>query len=423
MQSKPILKILIYISFLVSIVFTKDNDLEYIFDYFSNGIPSDDPNDYIIDYDTNYFPQLDSMVYWLIPDGEIPIDVKPLKSNNNVAIEFYHNRIFVAFRSSSSHFANSYTKMIILSTKDGKKWEKENVIEIDNDVREPLFAKINGRLMFYYFKAGNSSIKFEPTYVYMKERIGKGEWSKEKKVSNIKSRVFWNIKNRNDKLYVSSYEGEHYKIFGKSDLKVRLLESIDGTHFSQISSDYQYIGGISEVAFEFDEGGNFWAISRNEDGDGTGFGSHLIFADNNDISKWRIIDETNTIYMSPRMFRHGKDIYLIARRNKGFLPFGFMPKFFPTSIQRIFNWLKFTTSSKATSLYKINQKLQTIEYIFDFPSSGDTAFPSIRRLDADTFVIANYTSNINNKRRWWFWGQIRPTYIYFVKLKFEKNVE
>jgi len=123
--------------------------------------------------------------------------------------------------------------------------------------------------------------------------------------------------------------------------------------------------------------------------------------------------------MSPRMFRHGKDIYLISRRNKGLLPFGFMSKIFPISIQRMFNWLKFTTSSKTTSLYKINEESLEIEYIFDFPGAGDTAFPAIRRLDANSFLIANYTSDINRQNRWWFWGQIKPTYIYVTKLTFE----
>ena len=88
-------------------------------------------------------------------------------------------------------------------------------------------------------------------------------------------------------------------------------------------------------------------------------------------------------------------------------------------MQRIFNWLKYTTSSKTTSLYKINNESKVIEYIFDLPGSGDTAFPAIRRLDANSFLIANYTSDINKQNRWWIWGQIKPTYIYMTKLTFK----
>ena len=413
------MRMIIYIWLLLSIISANNNDLKYVFDYFINGTPSDDPINYKIDSNINYYPRLDTALYWVVPNVEFPVDVKILKSNNNVAIEFFQNRIFIAFRSSSSHFANSTTKMIVLSSQDGEVWDKEDVIEINNDIREPLLGEIDEKLMFYYFKAGDSSIKFEPTYVYMKERLGFGKWSNEKQVSDVGSRVFWSMKNRNNKLYVSSYEGEHYKIFGKSNLKVRLLESNDGINFNEISDACQYIGGVSEVAFEFDEKENFWAVSRNEDGDKSGFGSHLIFADSKDISKWNILNQSINIYMSPRMFRHGKDIYLISRRNKGLLPFGFMSKIFPISIQRMFNWLKFTTSSKTTSLYKINEESLEIEYIFDFPGAGDTAFPAIRRLDANSFLMANYTSDINKQNRWWFWGQIKPTYIYVTKLTFE----
>ena len=60
-----------------------------------------------------------------------------------------------------------------------------------------------------------------------------------------------------------------------------------------------------------------------------------------------------------------------------------------------------------------------IEYLFDFPGSGDTAFPAIRRLDANSFLIANYTSDMNRQNRWWLLGQIKPTYIYVNKLTFE----
>ena len=154
------------------------NNLDYVFEYFKNGVPSDDPIEYKIDSNINYTPRMDTSLYWIIPDGELPQDITVLKSNNNVAIEFFDNRIFFAFRSSASHFAGSSTKMIVLSSKDGRIWDKENIIEINQDIREPLFAKIGNRLIFYYFKGGTSSMKFEPTFVYMKERVELGKWSK-----------------------------------------------------------------------------------------------------------------------------------------------------------------------------------------------------------------------------------------------------
>ena len=413
------MRTVIHIWLLLSLL-SANNNLDYVFEYFTNGIPSDDPIEYTIDSNVNYVPHLDTSLYWIVPNKDLPVDINTLRSNNNVAIELFENRIFIAFRSSESHFAGTSTKIIVLSSKDGKIWDKEDIIEINQDIREPLFGKIDNKLMFYYFKGGTSFIKFEPTFIYMKERVELGKWTNPLQVSDVESRVFWSMKNRNNKIYVTSYEGEHYKIFGKSDINVRLLESTDGIDFNEVSTLSQYNGGVSEVAFEFDKNGDFWGVSRNEDGDKSGFGSHLIFAHKNAIDKWRVPENAvKNIFMSPRMFRHGDDIYLISRRNKGLLPFGFMPKILPMSIQRIFNWLKFTTSAKTTSLYKINKDKMDIEYLFDLPGTGDTAFPAIRRLDAHSFLIANYTSDVNNKNRWWFWGQIRPTYIYMTRLMFE----
>ena len=137
------MRLIIYIWLLLSIITANNSNLKYVFDYFINGVPSDDPNDYKIDSNFNYYPRLDTVLYWVVPNIEFPINVKTLKSNNNVAIEFFQNRIFVSFRSSSSHFANSTTKMIIISSQDGEVWDKEDVIEINNDIREPLFGKIN----------------------------------------------------------------------------------------------------------------------------------------------------------------------------------------------------------------------------------------------------------------------------------------
>ena len=142
---------IIYIWLLLSIISANNNDLKYVFKYFINGIPSDDPNDYKINSNATYYPILDTALYWIVPNIDFSADVNTLKSNNNIAIEFFQNRIFIAFRSSSSHFANSTTKMIVLSSKNGEVWDKEDVIEINNDIREPLFGEIDDKLMFYYY--------------------------------------------------------------------------------------------------------------------------------------------------------------------------------------------------------------------------------------------------------------------------------
>jgi hypothetical protein len=58
----------------------------------------------------------------------------------------------------------------------------------------------------------------------------------------------------------------------------------------------------------------------------------------------------------------------------------------------------------------------------NLPGAGDTAFPSIIRLDANRFLIANYSSPIHKrKRRSWLNGQLNETGIYLQILTFKPN--
>ena len=65
--------------------------------------------------------------------------------------------------------------------------------------------------------------------------------------------------------------------------------------------------------------GNIWGVARNEDGDESGWGSRTFFASHDDLSEWHFVgDESDQwIYESPKMFRHGLDLYLVARTDPG----------------------------------------------------------------------------------------------------------
>jgi hypothetical protein len=58
-------------------------------------------------------------------------------------------------------------------------------------------------------------------------------------------------------------------------------------------------------------------------------------------------------------------------------------------------------------------------HLLDLPSAGDTAFPSIRRLGAHEFLIANYTSPLDAPDASWLDGQVLGgTAIYLVTATF-----
>lgn len=360
--------------------------------------------------------------YWLIPSGFLDPNIQVNTSNNNVNICRFADKVYLAFRTSSSHFASDKSKMQIISTSDGIRWIKDYEIETGSDVREPHFLTTGDTLRFYYFIAGTKISEFKPESIQMIWKTTNGPWSDAVQIME-KQEVHWSIKNRNGKYYATTYTGSHYDVFGKSKVKLRFKESTDGQHwYNVMDSNAVYVGGVSEVDFEFTSSGHLWAVGRLEDGDKTGFGSQIFFAVKDSLHYWQYLERAQReALMSPKVFRHGDDIYLISRRQLGKRPFGYAPKFIGMPLRRVVNWVTYSLSPKTTALFRLDQKEKKLVHIKDLPGAGDTAFPSVLRLDKDKILLANYTSHPRHKNRSWLKGQFNPTYIYLALIEFEKK--
>ncbi len=366
---------------------------------------SDDPFDYDVDTTVEYTP-LFSEPKWVVPSEYLPDNVSPQASNNNVDIYLFEDRLYMAWRSSPTHFAGTQTDMWILSSDDmGDTWSFETTIHMETDVREPRFFAMNGELQFSYFEAGNNPIAFEPIRWW---RIWKTEngWS-EPETFLEKETVLWDIKVRQDVGYMTVYDGAHYS---EGDVYVRFLSSEDGRDWNFVDGvESVYTGGVSEVAFEFDINGNLWTVGRNEDGDETGAGTQVCVAQASKLSNWDCLTESDPErYDSPEMFRHGKDIYLLGRKDIGG-PYG------PEG-----DLVAYSFRPKGFALYKINTESSSVEWIQDLPGVGDTSFASVQRIDAHRFIFANYTSPLDNPDITWFQAQGSDlgTQIYLMEIEF-----
>ena len=119
------------------------------------------------------------------------------------------------------------------------------------------------------------------------------------------------------------------------------------------------------------------------------------------------------------MIRHGDDLYVIARRDldghydeKSDKPF--------EEARRQYQ-LDYWERAKRTAIYKVDKAAKKLVHLVDLPSAGDTAYAAVRRLDAHSFLIANYTSPIDHDLdRSWVDGQSSTdgTQIYFLTLRF-----
>lgn len=377
-----------------------------------------------VDPNFNYVPILQQTSQW-IPSAGLPAGLKLRRSNNNVAITFFDDRLFLAFRSAPNHFASKKAKMIVLSSRDlGGSWDLEQEIALQTDVREPNFLVTDEFLVFSFFEAGKKATSFDPKRLWRLRRFpGFQNWG-EREVWGEPKEIVWDIKNRKGRFYMTSYKGNHYKD-GEPQIELRFKTSADGINWSSLTSQPSgkvYVGGVSESSFEFNSRGDLWAVTRNEDGDRTGFGGHLVTAAAHSLGEWMFPDRSDPHrYDSPRMFRHGNDLYLVARRDPKKVYDSADPGM-AFDFRRMFNLGTYSLRPKRTALYKIDEANRQVMWLFDFPSAADTAFPSILRMGADDYWIANYSSPVEFAKKSWLFGQVhsRGTQIQLFQLHFDK---
>lgn len=381
------------------------------------GTPSDDPADWEVDTSVAYVVTA-SAPRFVVPSLAMPPEVGLERANNNVEIVFHQGRLFMAWRQAETHFAGPDVKMQVVSSPDeGLTWDYEATIAIGTDVREPRFVSMQGELHLYYFESGDNPITFRPKNMWRITRRGPREWSAPEKTGRDKE-VPWDLKVRGGVAYMTSYSGAHYGV-GEGAVQVYFQSSQDGLTWAPVDPERvaSYSGGVSEVAFELDEAGDAWFVTRNEDGDETGFGSHVCFASRANLADWACPAQADPErYDSPELFRHGQDLYLVARRDIGG-PFDQgRPGTVDENRQRYL--LDYSTRPKRSALYRIDRGRRRVEHLMDLPGVGDTAFASIRRTGAHTFLMANYTSPLDDPDVTWLEGQTSPrgTQLYLMTL-------
>lgn len=358
---------------------------------------------------------------FVIPSEALPPEVDPLTSNNNVDIFLFDGRLFFGWRTAPTHFASAAARMYVISSADqGQTWEFEHVVEIGADMREPRFTDIGGYLQLMFFEAGTNPGAFEPRRLLRTRRTGLAEWSAIEVLTDA-SEVPWDVKVRDGIAYRTSYQGEHYGAGETSEVSVFFKQSTDGAAWTLVDGKpFVYFGGVSEVAFEFDVDGSLWLVTRNEDGDETGFGSHVCYAPPEALADWQCPSETDPErYDSPEMFRHEDEIYLVARRDIGG-PYDRRDEDLTLAQRRGRYLVAYSLRPKRTALYRIDKQTRSVVHVRDLPGVGDTAFPSVVQTGPHSYLLANYTSPLDDPDITWLRGQTstRGTQIYLLDIEF-----
>jgi hypothetical protein len=348
---------------------------------------------------------------WVAPSPDLPSGVETSRSNNNLAMTMHDGKLFLAFRSAPVHFAWPSAKLIVLSSKDlGKTWERELVVAPGRDVREPQLVSWQGKLLLYYCELGKNPFLFQPQGAKRATRDAKGVWSAPE-ATGRPGEMAWEIKARRGWLWKASYTGGHYHP-GRSTLELRFERSKDGINWEPGLGKVAvvYTGGVSEASFEFDDKGEIWAVTRNEDGDATGWGSMV-------ARGWRFPAASDPErYDSPRLFRSGGELYLLARRDLGG-PYDRGWRRLPFWAQKTLYLFRYWLTPKRTALYKLDSMTGKPVPLLDLPSAGDTAFPAVVEIGDGKFLVGNYTSDPSDGARSWVRGQLGTTSIYLAELE------
>jgi hypothetical protein len=342
----------------------------------------------------------------IIPSSNLPEKVKTNASNNNLDIVLYKEKYYQAIRTAPTHFASKETKLYIISTKDFENWEFENEIALNNDKREPRFCVYHDTLFFYFFEGGNKFYKFEPQKVWGTFTTGNKEWNTLVDI-NLDGYVPWRFRTFNDTIYLSAYYGKDiYNKNHKGDL--RLFISTNGIKFTPLSKEPQTpLMGGEEGEFIFDDDGNLFATVRLE-----GDGVLLVKATNSNISEWKA-KYTKHKFDSALLFKYNNEIYLISRRNLD----GYASK----GKYRMYNLIRYSVTKKKTALFRFNKETIQLEWLMDFPSTGDNAFPAIAEWNVPgKMILLNYSNDIFGKELNWIRGQFNKTNIYKTVLDMEE---
>jgi hypothetical protein len=187
---------------------------------------------------------------------------------------------------------------------------------------------------------------------------------------------------------------------------------VNAVDWNPVSQEPQVdILSAEEGEFIFDKQGNLFATVRLE-----GTGSLVCRAAQNSIYNWQKI-RSKTKYDSALLFDHGNDIYLVSRRNLD----GEIDKVKHRKNEkqrRISNLIRYSITRKVTALFKLNKDNLTLTHITDFPSNGDNAYAGIEKIDANTYLLMNYSCDIKKKKSSWLAGQFSKTFIYQTTLRF-----
>jgi hypothetical protein len=353
----------------------------------------------------------------VVPSAGLPAEAAPMNANNNLDVVRHDGRVYLAFRTGATHFAGEEVQLLVVSSTDERTWRFETRVALGTDVREPRFLAWNGKLLLYFAVLGSNPLAFEPQGFRVIERGAGGSWSSPEAVY-LPGFIPWRARVEAGQPYLVVYVGGENLYNGeRGDVEVHLLTTDDGQSFRPAAGDAPVVqvGGGSETDFVLLDDGSLIAVVRNERGDALGWGSKICRAAAGALGTWACVGDPRK-FDSPLLFRRGRDVYLIARRNLGNEAghYDLMLRDLSDEEQTLQYLAAYSGSRKRCSLWRVDPDRLAVTFVLDLPSRGDTCFPAILDGGGDEVVVYNYSTPLDatGDDLPWLAAQLRRTNIY-----------
>ena len=351
------------------------------------------------------------------------IDVPVMPSNNNLDVVVFEDAWFLAWRTAPTHFASAETQLHIVRSTDQESWSHEATLEMGTDLREPRFLVHDGELLLYFAALGDSATDFEPGQTFHVERDSSGQWG-EPQLTFDDGFIPWRMYQWDGASVMVGYVGgDDIYDFGDTGayaprVEVKMLTSLDGREWSALVPGKATVqtGGGSETAVTRLADGSLVAVMRNEAGDEDGWGSKVCTAPAGSLADWTCSPDPRK-YDSPLVFRHGRRVWLIGRRNlndTGHYDLGY--DHLDARAATLQYQLDYWNHPKRCSLWEVHPGTRSVEFVLDLPSRGDTCFASAIPVGGDDWMVYNYSSPVDGPDLDWIDGQLGETRIYRQRL-------
>ncbi len=319
--------------------------------------------------------------------------------NSNTHLTYWRDNFYLVHARSRFHMGNDDSRLIILRSSDGDSWEETAVLGMpDEDIRDPKFASIGGRLFLYALP--NNGFEPEPYGTVVSTSEDGVNWTPFEQVAEP-GWLLWEPKTRDGMTwYATAYWHEH----GRS----ALFKTTDGLNWERVSAIYSGDRN-DETANEFLPDGRMLVTARLEGDDrawhqGSRNAATLLAVADPPYTEWTTTRSLTTRLDGPALFAYNGRVYAAGRYD-------------PEGREKWYG-MSSLLGRKRTALYEVTP--DALIHLSDLPSAGDTSYAGVALLNG--FAYISYYSSDTRRDYAWLLGALLPSDILMARIPLE-NLE